>query len=420
MSQQSWKPVRVNDGSSGGAKGGSAGQFLIDLVIYNPEVKKTFHEVVDAHPNLQVKDSNDPATAQLVILELDEDPSESFSFIETVVQAVDGREVFLTSPRTDSQVLLEALRAGAKEFFPQPIKDTEVKVALDKFVTRCQQGTKEPTKKVGHIHCLLGGKGGVGTTTVAVNLGLGLQVASPGGSVVIVELNQHGGDLAIFLDVQTNHSLRDIGADLNRLDLALLTRVLSKHSSGMKILPSGYDDLSSGRLAPDSVEPVLKLLQSVFDHVIVDCGHVLDLPTKKALEMASTIMVLSTLIVPVVHRTKKILDLLRNSGIDGKKIRVVFNRYSSEEQEVLRETEETLKIDSSFVIPNDYLTASDSINNGTPMVLSAPRTLIAKAFHDLVKLLGFGAHDQKNQANWMGRLRGMMNGQGASKPAQVS
>lgn len=420
MSQQAWKPVRLSDGNPGGGKGGSSNHFLVDLVIYNPDVKKTFQDVVDAHPNLQVKDPNDSAVAQLVILELDEDPSESFSFIETVVQAVEGREVFLTSPRTDSQVLLEALRAGAKEFFPQPIQEPEVKVAFDKFATRCQQATKEHTQKVGNILCLLGGKGGIGTTTVAVNLGLGLHAASSGGSVVLVELNQHGGDLSIFLDVQSNHSLRDLGSDLTRLDLALLTRVLSKHSSGMHILPSGYDDLSSGRISPESVEPILKLLQSLFDHIVVDCGHVLDLPAKKALEMASNIIVLSTLIVPVIHRTKRILDLLRNSGIDGKKVRVVFNRYTSEEQEVLRETEETLKIDSSFVIPNDYATASDSINNGTPMVLSAPRTAITKVFHDMVKALGFGFDDPKEQANWMGRLRGMMNGRGSSKTAQVS
>ena len=420
MSQEAWKPVKLSGGTSEGSKGASGGQFLVDLVIYSAEVKKVLQGFIDAHPNLRIKDPKDSTVAQLVILELDEDPTESFSFIETVVQAVDGREVFLTSPRTDSKVLLEALRAGAKEFFPQPIQVHEVEVALEKFVTRCQQESKDRTKKVGNILCVLGGRGGVGTTSVVVNLGLGLQIASSSRSVVLVELNQHGGDLAIFLDVQSTHSLRDIGVDLSRLDLALLTRVLSKHSSGVHILPSGYDDLSSGRLSPDSVEPVIKLLQSVFDHVVIDCGHVLDLPTKKALEMASTIMVISTLIVPVVHRTKKILDLLRNSGIDGKKIRVVFNRYSSEEQEVLRETEETLKVDSSFVITNDYVTARDAVNSGIPMIVSAPRTAIAKVFHDMVMALGFGSQDKKEQANWMGRLRGMVNGRGTSKHAQVS
>ena len=87
---------------------------------------------------------------------------------------------------------------------------------------------------------------------------------------------------------------------------------------------------------------------------------------------------------------------------------------------MLRETEETLKIDSSFVIPNDYVTARDSVNTGTPMIVSAPRTAIAKVFHDMVMAMGFRSQNKIEQANWMGRLRGLMNGRGSSKHAQVS
>lgn len=418
MSQQSWKPVRL---IAGEAEGGQSVplQFLVDLVIYNEDVRHTFEEIIDAHPDLRIKEPEDTSEAQLVILELDEDPSESFSFIETVVHAVDGREVFLTSPRTDSTVLLEAIRAGAKEFFPQPIQVQDVEAALSKFITRCQFQKRVTPQKIGKILCLLGGKGGVGTTSVAVNLGIALCGGNPGRAIV-VELNQHGGDLAIFLDIQTNHSLRDIGSDLSRLDMSLMKKVLSKHNSGMYILSSGYDDLSSGRLPPDAVEPILRLLQSQFEYVVVDCGHVLDLTVKKAMEMASTIVLVSTLIVPVVHRTKRILDLLRNSRIDGKKVRVVFNRYSLEEQEVLRETEEALKLESSLLIPNDYPTASSAVNTGTPIVLSAPRTQISRVFYDIVDILGYGSQEKKEQANWMGRLRGMINVRGTAKPVPTS
>ena len=87
---------------------------------------------------------------------------------------------------------------------------------------------------------------------------------------------------------------------------------------------------------------------------------------------------------------------------------------------MLHETEETLKIDSSIVIPNDYVTARDAVNSGMPMIVSAPSTAIAKVFHDMVTALGFGSQDQKEQSNWMGRLRGMMHGRGSSKHAQVS
>lgn len=419
MTQEKWTPVRVSEGGSEKDSNGKDQIILVDLVIYNEEVKEAFRNIVETRPELRIREQDEVAVAQLVILELDEDPSESFSFIETVVQSVEGREVFLTSPRTDSTVLLEALRAGAKEFFPQPIQPQDIETALAKFITRFQLQKRVTPQKVGKILCLLGGKGGVGTTSVAVNLGVALCGGVPGRAVV-VELNQHGGDLAIFLDVQTNHSLRDVGADLSRLDLSLLKKVLSKHSSGLYMLPSGYDDLTSGRLSPDAVEPILRLLQSQFDYVVIDCGHVLDLTGKKAMEMASTIVLVSTLIVPVVHRTKRILDLLRNSRIDGKKVRVIFNRYSPDEQEVLRETEEALKLESSLLIPNDYPTASSAVNTGTPIVLAAPRTPLARVFFDIIEILGYDLQDKKEQGNWMGRLRGMINVRGTSKPVSVS
>lgn len=410
MGQQSWKPVRLSSDQPRGKSEKSSGHILVDLVIYNEEIKKSLREIVESQPEFRIKDLNETEAARLVILELDEDPSESFSFIETIVQAVDGREVFLTSPRTDSNVLLEALRAGAKEFFPQPLQREDIEVALKKCVKRFEQTSQEKPKKVGHIISVLGGKGGVGTTSAAVSLALSLQSADSRRSVVLAEINQQGGDLAIFLDLQTNHSLRELGSDLSRLDTALLTRVLAKHSSGIHVLPSGYDDLSSGRLSPEFVEPVLKLLQSLFDYVVLDCGHVLDLTTKKAIEHAADIIVVSTLIVPVVHRTKRILDLLRASGATPDKVKVVFNRYTSDEREVLKETEEALKFKTSWVIPNDYLASSGAINSGTPLVLSTPKSPISRAFMDIVKSLGHGGEEINGNANWVDHLRGIMGG----------
>jgi len=73
-------------------------------------------------------------------------------------------------------------------------------------------------------------------------------------SVVLVDANQHGGDLPLYLDLQPTHSFRDISADLSRLDQAFLLRVLTKTDWGIQVLPSGYDDLSTGRLSPDCVE----------------------------------------------------------------------------------------------------------------------------------------------------------------------
>jgi len=420
MSQQGWKPVRLNEDKGKNKQESSSGQYLVDLVIHDEEVKKTFQGLIDEHPEFRVNGLKDSGISRLVILELDEDPAESFSFIESIVQGVDGREVFLTSPRTDSAVLLEALRAGVKEFFPQPLQKEEVTKALEKFVVRSQEANQGPTEKIGKVLCVLGGKGGVGTTTVAVNLAVSLKKSDPGQSVVLVEINQHAGDLPLFLDLQPAHSLRDIGADLSRLDIALLTKVLSKHESGIHVLPAGFDDLSSGRLTPECIEPTLKMLQSLYDYVVIDCGYVLDLTTKKAIELSSGILVVSSLLVPVVHRTKRILDLLRGSGYDNEKVKLILNRYSPEDNEVLRETEDALKCKASWVVPNDYPSASGAINHGTPVSLFVPKAPIAKCYNEVATSICQSPHAKKDAVPWVDRLRGIMVGRSKVKRAQAS
>ena len=90
------------------------------------------------------------------------------------------------------------------------------------------------------------GKGGVGTTSIAVNLAAALRNRPDQPTVALVDVNQHGGDLPLYLDLQPNHSFRDIATDLSRLDQAFLIRILTKTESGLQVLASGYDDLSTG------------------------------------------------------------------------------------------------------------------------------------------------------------------------------
>ncbi len=101
-------------------------------------------------------------------------------------------------------------------------------------------------------------------------------------------------------------------------------------------------------------------------------------------------------------------------------MKVVFNRYTSEESEILKETEEALKCKAFSVIPNDYVVSSAAINNGTPLVTLAPRSQVTKAYHSMVLSLGHRREEKKAQsANWMGRLRSIMVGRGKASQAQA-
>jgi pilus assembly protein CpaE len=381
MTDKAWQPKRV--GSVGSDR--PSREALVDISVDNGECKSALTKCLKEIEGVRFRESQSAELANLVIMDLAENPEETFTVIRDMGKMANAPEIFLTAPMPDSAVLLEGMRAGATEFFAQPIQGKEVEQAMGRYWERAvtHKAKNKSEKKSGSLIALFGGKGGVGTTSIAVNLASAFKQLPSNPSVILVDVNQHGGDLPLYLDLQPNHSFRDIAADLSRLDPAFLIRVLTKCESGLQVLPSGYDDLSTGRLSPDCVEATLKLLQASFDYVVIDCGHVLDLTTKKALELATWIMVASTLMVPVVHRTKRILELLRGSGFPSNKIRLVINRYLSAEQDVLKETEEILKQKAYWSIPNDYPSCSQSVNSGKSVLEGAPRSPVSKSFKDL-------------------------------------
>ncbi len=408
MTDKAWKPKRVSGESSGE---GASNDLLVELSVRNAECKKILEEILSKIDGIQIKKGADSAMAALVIMELEENPEETFSTIREMVKVSKGTEIFLTAPTLDSAILLEAMRAGAKEFLAQPIQQQEVEGAIERLKERSSVavGQTEGRKQAGKVFAFFGGKGGVGTTSIAVNLAAALKDLPEKPSVVLVDVNQHGGDLPLYLDLQPKHSFRDIAADPSRLDQAFLVRVLTKAESGLQVLPSGYDDLSTGRLSPDCVEGTLRLLQSLFDYVVIDCGHVLDLTTKKALELATLIFVTSTLMVPVVHRTKRILELLRGSGFPAEKIRLVMNRYLSAEQDVLTETEDILKQKAFWSFPNDYPSVSQAVNSGKPLIEVAARSAVAKSYLELAKTFSGKSQTSANKgklSSWLNPFKG--------------
>ena len=403
MKDKAWKPKRVGGESSGI----SSDVPVIEISIRSTECKVALEAIIREMDGVRLKETQDHGVPALMIMELEENPEDTFSLIREMMKLNKGMEIFLTAARLESNILLEAMRAGAKEFLAQPLQKQEVSDAIMRFLERATAPVRQGDgqRAAGKVLAFFGGKGGVGTTSIAVNLAAAIKKGPNNPSVALVDVNQHGGDLPLYLDLQPNHSFRDIATDLSRLDQAFLIRVLTKTELGIQVLPSGYDDLSTGRLSPDCVEATLRLLQASFDYVILDCGHVLDLTTKKALELATLILVTSTLMVPVVHRTKRILELLRGSGFPAEKIRLVMNRFLSAEQDVLKETEEILKQKAFWLLPNDYPSASQAVNSGKPLIDVAPRSAVAQSYRDLASSF----NGQPAKAASKGSLAGWLN-----------
>jgi len=368
------------------------GRIGVRLEIYNDGVRQALEQYVAALADFSLRRDEEGGFPQLLVLELDAtDPDETFARIRAVQQSSPSTEIFLTSVRMDPQLLLEVLRAGVKEFLTQPLRPDEVQQAFQRFRERHSESGAVDTRRSGKVISVVGGKSGVGATTVAASLAAALR--GNGAAVAIVDLNLRGGDIPAFFDVNPIRSLRDLDLDLSRLDHAFLSDILTKHASGIELLPLGDSDLSGGQVSSECADRVLKMLRTMFDFVIIDCGHNIDMATYAALSLSTHVLLVTALTVPVVRRTKRLLDALRGeeaSGLDPSVISLVVNRYLDRDELILTEARKVLGLKPQWLLPQDFEAAADALNGGQPVVSHAPRASLSKSIQKIATEL-FGA-----------------------------
>jgi pilus assembly protein CpaE len=374
----------------------------VGLDIKNEGLRGEFAEIIGAQHGFYLTQPDHHRVADLLILELDKDRGKTFAQIQAILAVSPSTEIFLTSAQTDSEVLLEALRTGVKEFIPQPIQRAELEEALLRVKERCRE--KKPAMvKRGKLITVIGSKGGVGTTTVAVNLAASLRQANPDRSVVLVDLNPQFGDAALFLDMESAHTMGDIAKNIARLDETFLMSILSKHASGLYLLPSVEAVDEIGLLTPDAVEKTLNLLQTMFDFVIIDSGDSLADTTLATLNMSPTVFLVCTLTLPVLRNTKRLLNILSHLHCPTEHISIVVNRYEKRTEVSLKDMEEVLERKASWLIPNDYFTTMNAINKGQLLSVIAGRADVTKNFTKLAQTL-WAEGQQEHKTSLFSRL----------------
>ena len=354
----------------------------VRLQIKNPKIREELEEAVASMEgfDLQPPDSTNPCS--LLILEIGEDLDKEFQLIHDIHASGAVEAIFVTSQRFEAEILVQALRAGVKEFFSQPINQEELANALRKFKERqpILPGSETKPKKGKIIH-LIGGKGGVGTTTVAVNLSTSLAQANPSHLVALVDMNLLFGEIPTFLDIQSDFSWGEVVKNISRLDATYLTSVLAKHPSGMFVLPSptGLDGVT--RATPEIIEKLLTVMEEAFDFIVIDGGQSIDEISLKIFQMADEVLVVSILSLPCLTNVKRLLWMFQKLGFPQKEnVKVLVNRYHKKSLISLEETEKSIDQRVFWQIPNDFQTTMSAINQGKDLFSIAPGSEISKNF----------------------------------------
>jgi pilus assembly protein CpaE len=363
---------------------------IIKLQIKDPKSLEMFKDIVGSISGLRLANGNHNGNyTDLLIYEIGENPHAEFQFINSVQNSSQAGEIFLTSQSTEPEILLEALRVGAKEFLPQPLNREEVKSALIKFRERRERTRHGTDTSTGKLIAVIGSKGGVGTTSIAVNLAASLAGANGKKSVSLMDTNLFFGEVPLFLDMKSPLNWGEIAKDITRVDSTYLASVLGKHSSGIHVLPAPTRLDAMQGATPDNMEIILGHMKGVFNYTVVDTGHILNDLSLKVLELAETILVASVLTLPCLINAKKLIDILQEmEGISEGKIRILINRRQKKSMITVEEAEKSLNKRIFWSLPNDYAASTAAINQGRTICSLPMKSELADSFKGLAAALG--------------------------------
>ncbi|MBW2643648.1 MAG: AAA family ATPase [Deltaproteobacteria bacterium] len=370
----------------------------VRLELKDTKLKSQFENALRKVGGFNIQGPTSTVRVDLLIFELGDQIEKEFLYVQDLVNSGEVGEVFFASDHSDQAVLRGAIRIGAREFFNVPIEDEELKHALEGFKGRKEKAEKGETFKDGKIINVIGSKGGVGTTTVAVNLAVSMAEKKNIQSVALIDMNLLFGEIPLFLDIDPKYNWSEITKNISRLDTMFLKNILSVDASGVCVLPSPSYLSKQNMATPDIMERLLLVMRRMFDFVIVDGGQSLGDISLKILELSDTVLLISILSLPCLTNTNKLLRTFHDIGFPlSENIKIVINRYLKKSDISVKDAETSLDKGIFWTIPNDYQTTITATNRGKALAQFAPREEITRNFHKLADELGPESEKQEKK-----------------------
>lgn len=314
----------------------------------------------------------------LVILPIGGAGPEVLSLIEHDIRPI-APFIIATAADATQELILGALRAGIPEFVPVPIKAEELDVALRRLMRRM-----DPTPSTrGMVVAVYSAKGGLGTSTVAVNLAASIAHEQPAARVALVDFVVVGGDVRVILDLKPSYDIGDLVLKVDRIDGELLSSLMTPGPAGMLILPSSDRPEVQDLIEGAATSTILAQLRAHFHFVVLDLEHYLGERTIGALDVADRIVLVTQLSVPALRSTQRTLDLFNRLGYPPTKVLVVVNRSNAESALTIGDAETVLGRPISAKLPNDFSACAEAMTKGIPVLEHESGSALAGGFRHL-------------------------------------
>jgi len=310
--------------------------------------------------------------------------------IELLHQDLPDVAIFAIGSISQPQVIVGAMRAGAREFIERPTTTTDLLEAFVRLTAAQRKVNREDVS--GKVFTVVNAKGGSGATTIAVNLALALQ--STHGNTALVDLAPMG-HTALHMNLKPLFTVSDAIRNLHRLDSSLLESFMTRHSDGLQLL--------GGPSAPVPVEPstaefakLFDLLMGHFRYVVVDASTRMDQSTRLLCSLSQSVLMVGHADVASLWSAARVQQYLGEAG-GRERIHLVLNRFRKMPGFTESDAEAAAGVKLLWKIPNQYFAVSTSIDRGVP-VMAQNHTEIARCFAGLAARLTENDLDVKRKA----------------------
>jgi pilus assembly protein CpaE len=300
----------------------------------------------------------------VIIVDLDCDPEHALDLVEHIC-GNSSATVMVYSTQADPELLVRCMRAGAREFLNQPIAPSTIAEALVRASVR-RPTVRASKKTLGRLLIFAGAKGGSGVSTIASNFAIMLAQESKQ-NTLLLDLDLPLGAAALDLGIITQFSTANALQDTSRLDSNFLSKLLTKHSSGLFVL-SAPDNYTRIHATDEGIAKLLNVARQDFDYVVVDAGSSMGFNHKTLLEGANVVYLVTQVSIPELRNSNRLISEF--FALPTPKLEIVLNRFTANTLGIDEENiRKALTISPKWKIPNDYVNVQRAQNTATPLAL---------------------------------------------------
>ena len=362
------------------------------------EVIKLFAGEFD---NLEVCQENDYSEAykkianyqgkSILFADLSTYKQEKLDFILKVTKECSNCKVLALSDNPSVDLIIEIMRAGAKEFVPIPIIKSEFFESVNKLLSEFNETKKTNNCK---IISVFSNKGGIGKTSLATNLALELSKITKE-NIALIDLNFQMGDITTFLDLKPSFNISYMLENLDKINETFLLSTLERYKkTSLYVLADPPYFKQADNIQPRQITKLFNTLKETFSYIIVDAEASFEGKNIAALDNSDLVLLVSVANLPALRNTQRCLELFEKLGYDKEKVKIIINRYMENDEIKEADIEKVLSKKIYWKIPNNYFAIMTAINKGIPVSEINDSTNIARSYKDLAQYISDNLYKQ--------------------------